>query len=115
MGDQADMVLDGTLCEGCGVFLNDDPPGYPCYCGECHDYAHSPFDKEESKKRKKSNLEKSTQILIDKGIDFKSKNNGVHLIVGEYNFWPSTGLFIHRRTDNPGRGIYNLLRELGVK
>jgi hypothetical protein len=35
MGDVADMMLDGTLCEGCGVFLNDDPPWYPCYCKHC--------------------------------------------------------------------------------
>ncbi|MES2262163.1 MAG: hypothetical protein V4724_26885 [Pseudomonadota bacterium] len=35
MGDVADMMLDGTLCEGCGVFLNDSAPGHPCYCGDC--------------------------------------------------------------------------------
>jgi hypothetical protein len=35
MGDIADMILDGTLCEGCGAFLNDDAPGYPCRCGSC--------------------------------------------------------------------------------
>lgn len=32
MGDIADMMLDGTLCEGCGVFITTEPPGYPCYC-----------------------------------------------------------------------------------
>lgn len=35
MGEVSEMMLDGTLCEGCGVFLNDDPPGYPCYCKDC--------------------------------------------------------------------------------
>lgn len=35
MGDVADMMLDGTLCEGCGVFLNEDAPGFPCYCAAC--------------------------------------------------------------------------------
>ncbi len=35
MGDVADMMLDGTLCEGCGVFLNASPPGFPCYCADC--------------------------------------------------------------------------------
>lgn len=34
MGDVADMMLDGTLCEGCGVFLNASPPGHPCYCSK---------------------------------------------------------------------------------
>lgn len=35
MGEIAEMHLDGTLCERCGEFLNEDPPGYPCYCAEC--------------------------------------------------------------------------------
>jgi hypothetical protein len=35
MGEVADMMLDGTLCEGCGVFLNADAPGYPCCCSSC--------------------------------------------------------------------------------
>ena len=35
MGEIAEMMLDGTLCEGCGVFLNAEPTGYPCYCNSC--------------------------------------------------------------------------------
>lgn len=35
MGEIAEMMLDGTLCEGCGVFLNDEPPGYPRHCDDC--------------------------------------------------------------------------------
>jgi len=32
MGEIAEMMLDGTLCEGCGVFLSDEPEGFPSYC-----------------------------------------------------------------------------------
>ena len=35
MGEIAEMMLDGTLCQGCGLFLNEDPPGYPVSCPEC--------------------------------------------------------------------------------
>ena len=35
MGEIAEMMLDGTLCQGCGVFLNDEAPGYPCTCRDC--------------------------------------------------------------------------------
>ncbi len=35
MGEIAEMMLDGTLCESCGDFLNETPPGYPCYCDGC--------------------------------------------------------------------------------
>lgn len=34
MGDVADAMLDGTLCEGCGVFMGDDV-GYPRKCDDC--------------------------------------------------------------------------------
>lgn len=33
MGEIADMMLDGTLCEGCGEYLDDeDGDGVPRYC-----------------------------------------------------------------------------------
>jgi hypothetical protein len=33
MGEVADMMLDGTLCEGCGEFLGSDYG--PAYCASC--------------------------------------------------------------------------------
>lgn len=33
MGEIADMMLDGTLCECCGVLLDGKSAGYPRYCG----------------------------------------------------------------------------------
>lgn len=37
MGEIADMMLEGTMCAGCGEFLHDgeDGPGYPEYCETC--------------------------------------------------------------------------------
>ena len=37
MGEIADMMLDGTMCASCGVFLHGgaDGPGYPGYCRSC--------------------------------------------------------------------------------
>jgi hypothetical protein len=34
MGEAAEMMLDGTLCECCGVALDGDSPGYPRYCSD---------------------------------------------------------------------------------
>jgi hypothetical protein len=34
MGDIAEMMLDGTLCQGCGEFLGGDD-GLPGYCAGC--------------------------------------------------------------------------------
>lgn len=35
MGEIVEMMLDGTLCEACGVFLDGETPGYPRYCEDC--------------------------------------------------------------------------------
>ncbi|MFD2705477.1 hypothetical protein [Salibacterium lacus] len=39
MGDMADMMMDGTLCECCGGIVDDDEmteaPGYPQTCDDC--------------------------------------------------------------------------------
>jgi hypothetical protein len=68
--------------------------------------------KEKQKKRQK-NKEYSTKILIENGIKFKSFNNGIHLRIGNVNFYPSTGLF--QGPDFAGRGIKNLLKKLKRK
>jgi predicted Zn-ribbon and HTH transcriptional regulator len=35
MSDYTDLIFDGTLCEGCGVFMNDEPVGHPVKCRQC--------------------------------------------------------------------------------
>ena len=35
MGDIAEMMLEGVLCEGCGVNLAGPAPGHPRYCKHC--------------------------------------------------------------------------------
>lgn len=34
MGDIAEMMLEGTLCEGCGVYMGEGD-GYPVRCEDC--------------------------------------------------------------------------------
>lgn len=111
MGEVAEMMLDGTLCEGCGEYIGD-PVGFPQYCSdECAGY---PIDRISNKDKKSRNKDWSTQHLIDKGIRFESKNNGVHLIVygdkGIVDFWPSTGKWISRYEEKTSRGIRELVK-----
>jgi hypothetical protein len=35
MGEIADMMLSGLLCERCGVFMGGDEPGHPVVCEDC--------------------------------------------------------------------------------
>lgn len=34
MGEMADMMLEGAMCQGCGEYLGDGD-GYPTYCAAC--------------------------------------------------------------------------------
>lgn len=64
------------------------------------------------KQRKKaSNLEKSTAILDIENIAY-IKLSAYHYRLSEYDFWPSTGKFIHRQTGVEGRGIISLLKRI---
>ena len=36
MSDVADMIVEGILCEACGVYIEDDEAaGYPRQCNDC--------------------------------------------------------------------------------
>lgn len=35
MGEIADLMIDGSICEGCGVTLPGDAPGHPRLCRHC--------------------------------------------------------------------------------
>ena len=47
MGEIAEMMLDGTLCEGCGVAMPGDAPGFPRRCRQCkkHDSQPAPDER----------------------------------------------------------------------
>lgn len=73
--------------------------------------------KQRGQRKRASNREKSTKILEEAEINFTVQNNGAHLIITYLDkivdFWPGTGLWIVRH-GHRGRGVYNLLKHLGV-
>ncbi len=70
------------------------------------------------REKKANNLSASTDILAKAGVNFTSHNNGVHLIVQHkdrlIDFWPSTGKWGVRSANLWGRGVFSLLKLLGV-
>lgn len=66
-----------------------------------------------SRMKKQANKQYSTHLLIEQGIAFESRDNGLHLVIrtsrGNINFFPSTGLY---NGAVKGRGVFNLLEEL---
>ena len=76
---------------------------------------------ENNKAKKQSNIQKSTQLLIDLDVDFTIHNNGIHLVIeyeaGVIDFWPSTGRWIPRDVSGyqpEERGIFSMLTFMGV-
>ena len=69
--------------------------------------------KEYSKQKKAANLKKSTALLIENGIKFDSRNDGLHLMIqtpgGRVNFYPSTGLY---NGVLEGRGVFTLMEAI---
>lgn len=66
--------------------------------------------REEGRKKRASNLANSLNLLTAMGIPFKLLSP-THARVGEYDFWPSTGLFMHTKTKARGRGVHKLIRK----
>lgn len=74
--------------------------------------------REMKREKKRANQSSSTDLLRERGVEFESHNNGVHLVVRSagkvIDFWPSTGKFIVRG-GKTGRGVFNLLRTVTPK
>ena len=71
--------------------------------------------KKERQEKKWQNEKKSLDILREKGIEFEVlSEESAHYRVGQFDFWPTTGKFYNQRTAEGGRGVFNLLKRLGV-
>lgn len=55
MGDVVDMMIDGTLCESCGVYIGPEV-GYPRKCSECE----GPLSKKVRRRREAANRARMT-------------------------------------------------------
>jgi predicted Zn-ribbon and HTH transcriptional regulator len=51
MGEVAEMMLDGTLCQYCGAYLDDSIGYFPQSCPDCK--KESGTKKKKNKKRRK--------------------------------------------------------------
>lgn len=68
MGEIAEMMLDGTMCAGCGEFFHDgDDSSFPRYCAGCSpDYEDVPVPK--NLKSASRSLQSVMQSTIDRAI-----------------------------------------------
>ena len=96
MGEIADQLIEEEMFGG-----GDDDHGWEGY-------------QEERRAKKSQNLEYSLALFYARGIKIK-KLSQWHYRVEKYDFWPTTGMFMHIVTKEKGRGVFNLIRKLKVK
>lgn len=106
-----------VTCDHCG----DEIPQDCTLCSACGE-AWQKEQKAAAKKDRQERVGRNKTFAVDMlkkcGVAFKVKNGGEHVIVAgnpATDYWPGTGLFIQRATKKEGRGIYNLLKLIGVK
>ena len=63
------------------------------------------------KEKKQDNYKKSLLILDEKLIPYKKLSES-HFRIGDFDFWPSTGLFINIKSKKRRRGVFNLIKAL---
>lgn len=62
MGEVAEMMLDGTLCEGCGEYMGSDGFGIPRYCSaQCARDRGAGWHEEDDRPRPKGPTRKTHQ------------------------------------------------------
>ena len=71
MGEIAEMMLDGTLCQCCGDFLGTDN-GFPTYCADCQPEEEKIVKKKVGAGEKKFR-QRVRKILIDNGFSNVTK------------------------------------------
>jgi hypothetical protein len=65
MGEIAEMMLDGTLCEGCGEYMGDEC-GYARRCHYCRKMEKQYEKERATKKGSQKNLRKKEEKRKDK-------------------------------------------------
>jgi len=70
--------------------------------------------RKQSQARRARNRANSPSLLKAAGLNFESRNGGVHLVVTHNNttvdFWPGTGLWRVRGTSEKHRGVKPLVK-----
>lgn len=120
MGEFAESMLDGSMCEQCGEYLGD-AVGHVRLCeycaGESDDSTADTFRilKKQNQEKRAHNRTVSQEELRKRGYQFEVKNGDAHLIVqtsrGVVDFWPGTGKFRIRSNGYTGRGLESFFKE----
>lgn len=107
MGEQADLILNGDVCEGCGENFHDEGLGYPRRCSSCGGAKNKWLS---GNPKKHDNIKEAERLLKAAGFEWKSFNNGYHWKIGDLDFYPSTHRWEDRKKDFHGYGLKEFIK-----
>ncbi len=78
MGEIADMMLEGDLCAGCGVYMDGDGDGFPRYCSASCDPDSPNTQRPRAQKHTKpiKSLDGMRQSISDRTVGIIEKEMG---------------------------------------
>ena len=124
MGEQAELIINGDVCEGCGEEMGNGS-GYPRRCSSCGGkddgsefdvYKHARQDRRNELEpgRVKYALEQIDKLNVKSTISVGGEQLVIEFNGKRIDFWPFTGWFCGRKPigNIKGRGIANLIKEI---
>ncbi len=78
MGEIADMMLEGDLCAGCGVYMEGDGEGFPRYCSKACEPRDMPAALTRSRKATAQKVNCTTCGKRVKAIGLKDHQRDAH-------------------------------------
>lgn len=74
-----------------------------------------PEMKKDSERKKERNRKNALTLLDKHLVPYEVKNGGIHLVVDNHiDYYPTTGKWTCREEKRQGRGIFGLLKYIGV-
>lgn len=110
MGEQADLLLNGDCCEGCGESFDDEGQGFSRRCSSCKGMPRVAINT-----IKQDRIKKAAQILKSSGFTWKEFNNGYHWRINEVDFWPTKDKWLCPLTGEIVYGLRALIAYLKPK
>ncbi len=109
MGEIAEMMLEGTLCQDCGGAVEHSAGDFPQSCEDCFLKARKKKDK-----KKEDRGEFAMKKLKEEGFEpiLRCRANW-HIQIGDWNFWAWTGkMYKAGGSKIEDRGLSNFIKEL---
>jgi predicted Zn-ribbon and HTH transcriptional regulator len=108
MGEQADLIINGDVCEGCGENFDDEGDGYPRRCSSCRGGSR-PW-KNGKNPVKQERMKEAEKLFKAAGFTWQSFNNNYHWRVAGIDFFPTTERWFDTKNDFHGQGVKEFIR-----